>query len=117
MRHCHALQDFSGAGRAWLGELCKGSHHLLLRRPGGVWHFALWFWPGSCVLALRARSGVLPRTDLSYFEPDLSTADAFSLIVVAEVQGRVRAHPRRVCGGQFLAWLNFFAYLLARSRS
>lgn len=87
LRHCHDKGSFLDASTAWLGELCRGQHQLLIRQQGGAWLFPLHFWSGSCVLALRAKCGSLPGTTLQFWEPE-SGEDAFTLVVVANLEGQ-----------------------------
>lgn len=86
LRECQIKGSFAEASTAWLGELCKGQHQLLIRQRDGPWMFPLHYWSGSCVLALRARQGVLPGSTLQFWEPELDDG-AFVLVVVASLDG------------------------------
>ena len=64
----------------WLGQLCRGSHKLLLLRPDGQWFFPKYVWPDSAIVAVKATKSKLPGTDIDYWEPSSTCAEEYIVV-------------------------------------
>lgn len=93
---CHRNNAFTSIGNAFLGAMCKGSHHLLVKHTvltSGQWMFAVHHWSDSCCLGLPAARGRLPGSDLHYWEPDPSAA-SFKTFCLLDTRGWRAVHYR-----------------------
>lgn len=60
---------------AWQGAMVIGAHRLVIKQAGTEqWWFPRIHFPGSCVLAIPAKMGFLPNSQLRYFVVDLDGA-------------------------------------------
>lgn len=93
VRYCYQNNCWSKASTAWLGELCKASHSLLLRHPqetGNKWVFGMHHWRDSCAMGFIAEEVTLPGSGITAWQPALGQDPLFFCMV--ETQGWTAVH-------------------------
>ena len=90
-------KGFAVLDTSWLGSVIVG-HKLLIRKLGEQqWWFPRLHHPDSSVLALPARTGVLPQSSMRWWGPDVVSIKAYAYLCVSDLHEWEAVHYEWRC--------------------